>query len=148
MATPAPRRRPGCGVIALSVIGVLILIGIVAVVTNGTGTRPGPSSGGSVATGGATNTEPTPTATQTPSGPATAIGQGTYVVGSDIVAGTYKTAGPTGDLPCYWARLKNTSGDFSAIITNGNPTGQTTVTISKTDGAFETTGCQQWTKVG
>lgn len=84
----------------------------------------------------------------TPSGPVTSFGPGTYVVGTDIVAGTYKTAGSASDSPCYWARLRNTSGELSAIITNGNPEGPTTVTISKSDGAFETSGCQQWHKIG
>jgi hypothetical protein len=84
----------------------------------------------------------------TASGPATAIGAGTYVVGSDIVAGTYKTAGPAaGSFGCYWARLKDTSGEFAAIITNGGAQGPTTVTISGSDGAFQTSGCNTWTKV-
>jgi hypothetical protein len=61
--------------------------------------------------------------------------------------GKYKTPGPDGGLPlCYWARLMDTSGDSDAIITNGNAQGPTTVTISKTDAAFETQ-CA-WTKAG
>jgi hypothetical protein len=81
---------------------------------------------------------------------ATIPGDGTYVVGSDIKAGTYKTTGPEeSTIPnCYWARLKGTSGDFEDIITNGNATGQTTVTISSSDGAFQTNGCKTWKKVG
>lgn len=92
---------------------------------------------------------PQPTPPPTQSGPASSFGDGTFVVGTDVVAGTYKTTGSaTSGLPCYWARLKNTSGDFSAIIANGNPTGPTTVTISRSDGAFETSGCNQWRKTG
>jgi hypothetical protein len=83
-----------------------------------------------------------------PTGPVTSFTSGTYVVGTDIVAGTYKTTGSTSSLPCYWARRKDTSGDFAAIIANGNPSGPTTVTISKSDGAFETSGCDTWQKVG
>jgi hypothetical protein len=82
-----------------------------------------------------------------PSGPATSIDGGTYVVGSDIEAGTYRTTGSASGLPCYWARLKDTTGEFSSIITNGSPTGQATVTIKSTDGAFETAGCGTWQKV-
>lgn len=81
------------------------------------------------------------------SGPATTIGPGTYVVGTDIVAGTYRTSGSTSSFPCYWSRLKDTSGDFAAILTNGTPTGPTTVTISASDGAFQTSGCNTWAKV-
>lgn len=82
-------------------------------------------------------------------GPATSFGDGTHVVGQDIEAGTYKTAGPSSSSfgACYWARLSNTSGEFDAIITNGVPTGQATVTIRSGDAAFETSGCQTWTKV-
>lgn len=74
------------------------------------------------------------------------IPQGTHVVGTDIQPGTYRTAGPDNDmgLPCYWARLSDTSGEFSAIITNGNPTGPSTITIDPGDGAFETHGCATW----
>lgn len=103
--------------------------------------------------------EPAPTVTATktvtakpkpPAEPkvATFPGDGTFVVGDDIKAGTYKTVGPEDEYGCYWARLKGTSGDFEDIIANGNVTGQTTVTIASSDGAFETTGCKEWKKVG
>lgn len=83
------------------------------------------------------------------SGPLTSFDDGTYVVGKEVLPGSYKTSGSTiNGLPCYWGRLKDTSGNFSAIIANGNPTGPTTVTISHSDGAFQTTGCNTWQKVG
>jgi hypothetical protein len=82
------------------------------------------------------------------SGPLANFGDGTYVVGKEVLPGTYKTTGSANGFPCYWARLKDTSGDFNAIITNGNPTGPTTVTISQSDGAFQTVGCNTWQKVG
>lgn len=77
-------------------------------------------------------------------------GDGTFVVGDEIRPGTYKTSGPVdSDFPnCYWARLKSTSGDFDDIIANGNPAGQTTITISSSDGAFQTSGCEEWKKAG
>jgi hypothetical protein len=78
--------------------------------------------------------------------PGTIPGNGTFTVGSDIQPGTYKTAGPASAI-CYYARLKDTSGDFSAIINNNTTQGPATVTIATTDGAFQTTGCQTWTKV-
>lgn len=73
-------------------------------------------------------------------------GNGTYVVGTDIQPGTYKSAGPASVI-CYYARLKDTSGDFQSIISNNTSQGAATVTIAASDGAFETTGCQTWTKV-
>jgi hypothetical protein len=88
-----------------------------------------------------------PAAQPEPTGPVTSFGAGTYVVRTDIVPGTYRSAGPAGGLFCNWARLKDTSGEFAAIITNGNSGGPTTVTISNSDGAFETSGCNTWHKV-
>ncbi|MGH3501210.1 MAG: hypothetical protein ACRDQA_10045 [Nocardioidaceae bacterium] len=74
---------------------------------------------------------------------------GTYLVGEDIQPGTYRTKGPEeGSLTdmCYYARLSGTSGELGDIIANGNPSGQTVVTISASDEAFETTGCQPWVR--
>ncbi|MEU6230453.1 twin-arginine translocation signal domain-containing protein [Streptomyces sp. NPDC047042] len=77
-------------------------------------------------------------------------GDGTYVVGSDIKPGTYRSEGPQGGLvtDCYWARLSSTSGEAKDIIANANTGGQTTVTIAATDKAFTTTGCKAWKKTG
>jgi hypothetical protein len=85
-----------------------------------------------------------------PTGPATSFGDGTYVVGTDIVPGTYKTSGPApgGIDICYWSRLKDTTGNFDTIIANDVGKGPTTATISRSDGAFKTSGCNTWQKVG
>jgi hypothetical protein len=86
----------------------------------------------------------------THSGPVTSFSDGTYLVGTDIVAGTYHTTGPAsyGSGLCYWEREKDTSGNFDSIIANDLGHGPTTVTISSSDGAFKTSGCNTWTKVG
>jgi hypothetical protein len=96
----------------------------------------------------------TKTVTVTPEEPAapapaagtTIGGDGTYLVGTDIKPGTYRTSGPAGS-GCYWARLKNTSGDSGSILANDNTDGPTVVTIKPTDGAFETSGCADWTRI-
>ncbi|KUL73029.1 hypothetical protein ADL34_20825 [Streptomyces sp. NRRL WC-3605] len=84
-------------------------------------------------------------------GAATTVeGDGQYLVGEDMQAGTYRTAGPDkGSVieNCYWARTKNASGEFEAIIANANLQGQGRVTVNKGE-YFETNGCQEWTKVG
>ncbi|MFJ4788333.1 hypothetical protein [Streptomyces sp. NPDC088794] len=93
-------------------------------------------------------------ASSAPSGhkvPADGIpGDGTYVVGSDIKPGTYRSKGPQGGLitSCYWARLSSTSGEVKDIIANNATSGQTTVTIAATDKAFTTTGYKAWKKIG
>jgi hypothetical protein len=71
------------------------------------------------------------------------IGEGTYIVGDDIQPGRYQAAaGPDGY--CYWARLKDDSGDFDSIIASNTTSGRASVTISASDGAFDTGGCTTW----
>jgi hypothetical protein len=73
-------------------------------------------------------------------------GSGTFLVGTDVAPGTYRSAGPAeGWLFCYHARLSGLSGELDDIISNDNSEGPTLVTISSTDAAFETNGCQDWT---
>jgi hypothetical protein len=89
----------------------------------------------------------TPAIPTTQPAPITSFSAGTYVVGTDIVPGMYKTAGPVNSALCYWARLRDTSGEVSSIIANNNISGPTTVTIKSTDGAFQTSQCATWNKV-
>ncbi|MFD7917732.1 hypothetical protein ACFV3R_00590 [Streptomyces sp. NPDC059740] len=82
--------------------------------------------------------------------PSSFSGEGQYLVGEDIQAGTYRTSGPEKDsiIPnCYWARLKDASGELTAIIANDNIQGQGRVTVNKGE-YFKTSGCQEWQKVG
>ncbi|GAB2905507.1 hypothetical protein GCM10027203_00270 [Nonomuraea fastidiosa] len=68
----------------------------------------------------------------------------TLRVGTDIQPGTYRTTGPaSGFTMCYWARLRDESGD---VIAAGMPSGAAVVTIQPTDKAFQTGGCAEWTK--
>jgi hypothetical protein len=105
----------------------------------------------------AADPEPAPTVTKTvtakpkktkESGPASSFsGEGEYVVGEDIKAGTYKTAGPAGRFGCYWERAKDASGEFGSIIANNNLEGPGRVTLNKGE-YFKTNRCQEWKKVG
>jgi hypothetical protein len=78
--------------------------------------------------------------------PTTVPGDGEYLVGEDMQAGTYKTAGTDG-FGCYWERAKNASGEFDAIIANGNLQGTGRVTVNKGE-VFKVTGCKEWKKTG
>ncbi|KOT39867.1 hypothetical protein ADK41_13425 [Streptomyces caelestis] len=105
--------------------------------------------------------EPAPTVTETVTetvtaepkktrkpGPATTFsGEGEYLVGEDIKAGTYKTAGPEDEWGCYWERAKDASGEFDSIITNNNLTGQGRVKLNSGE-YFKTNGCQEWKRIG
>ncbi|PKT69582.1 hypothetical protein CW362_28890 [Streptomyces populi] len=108
-------------------------------------------------TAAAADPEPAPTVTKTvaakpkktkEAGPATTFsGEGEYVVGEDIEAGTYKTAGSDGAFGCYWERAKDASGEFGSIIANNNLEGPGRVTLNKGE-YFKTNRCQEWKKVG
>mgnify|MGYP001033397479 CR=1 FL=1 len=77
---------------------------------------------------------PKPTATENPF----LISPGTYLVGTDIIPGIYY--GEVGDSlwdSCYWERLKDLSGEFDAIIANGNGVGQFYVEVKESDFAFD-----------
>lgn len=91
-----------------------------------------------------TKTAPAPS-----SAPATGFGDGTYVVGTDIKAGMYKTTGPAPDSAgCYWQRDRDLAGGIDSIVDNGIANGPTTVQIASSDKAFETNGCAAWVKIG
>jgi hypothetical protein len=66
---------------------------------------------------------------------------GVYVVGVDIEAGNYHTDGGKG---CYWERLNNVSGGFTAIIANGESDDAQTVRVQSTDKAFGLKGGCTW----
>jgi hypothetical protein len=73
----------------------------------------------------------------------TKFGQGTFIVGTDITPGTYKSSlGST----CYWERLRNFGGNLSGIIAN-NYGGKAVVTIRSSDKGFHSDRCGTWTKV-
>lgn len=84
--------------------------------------------------------------TYTPPPPAS-FGDGTYVIGTDIQPGIYKTAGG-GDGACGWTRMSDLSGDFDSIITNGIASGPTTVQIDPGDKAFKLEGGCNWSRIG
>jgi hypothetical protein len=75
-----------------------------------------------------------------PPGPKSSIGSdGTYAVGTDIVPGTYTSAGPVGDGTCYWKRVKGND-----LVDNALTKKAQVVQIDATDTAFKTSGCQPW----
>jgi hypothetical protein len=89
----------------------------------------------------------TVTAPPPPSVPKTIIEtDGTYRVGTDIVSGTYRSAGPSpeGDSDCYWARLNSLNSTH--IIDSNISTGPQVVMIQPGDRAFLTHSCQTWQK--
>jgi hypothetical protein len=90
------------------------------------------------------------TPTYTPIGPGTTISRnGTFVVGTDIAPGTYKTAGPSDGMTiCTWRRLSDLNNTDESTIDIGNEPGQAFVTVQPTDVAFYTQFCMPWQKIG
>src|SRR5215210_8573078 len=74
----------------------------------------------------------------------TSFKDGAYFVGTDIEPGTYRSSGSSG---CYFARLRNFTGDTNSIIANGVTDASTVVTIKSTDAGFESQDCGTWTKL-
>jgi hypothetical protein len=68
---------------------------------------------------------------------------GTYIVGTDLTAGTYRAPASPG---CYWQRLKGFSGSMSDIIANENTDTGGIVTIAASDKGFQSSRCGTWTR--
>ncbi|MBV8930303.1 MAG: hypothetical protein JO152_14370 [Mycobacteriaceae bacterium] len=97
------------------------------------------ASGGSGA--GVANADPP----APPPAPKTTIDHdGTFQVGTDIVPGTYTSAGPAGSGTCYWKRAGGADG--TETIDNAISKKPQAVQIDATDKSFKTDGCQPWQK--
>jgi hypothetical protein len=67
------------------------------------------------------------------------LSPGMYLIGRDIQPGRYRgEAGADFLESCYWERLSDVSGDFTAIIANDNATGQYFAQVAETDFALST----------
>lgn len=88
---------------------------------------------------GVAHAQPAPPAPPSPA-PKTAIdADGTYAVGTEIVPGTYRSAGPIDDGACYW---KRTSGD--KMVDNALTKKPQVIRIEPGDTSFTTNDCQAW----
>lgn len=88
---------------------------------------------------------PAPAPAPAPNGPKTSIDHdGTFAVGTDIVPGTYTSAGPQGNGVCYWKRLAGDDG--KQLLDNAMSKKPQVVRIDPTDKTFKTDGCQPWQK--
>lgn len=150
---PARSRRSilSHSLAALGGLGVGVLIGIVGAAGDNADTEPPASSQATSAPAGEVP-EKTSATSETTSAEAGDTqegipGDGTFLVGEEVEPGTYRSAGPTGEV-CYWARLKGTTGDGDEIIANSTSKGQSTVTVLASDKAFQSDGCQAWKRIG
>ena len=83
---------------------------------------------------------PAETPAVAPPAPKTSIdADGTYAVGTEIMPGTYTSAGPITDGACYWKRVNG-----GELLDNALSKKSQTVVIQPTDTAFTTNDCQPW----
>lgn len=160
---PQPGKRKRFGWVAL-IVTALVSLTIGGMIGNSgdastTTAQPAPTvTETETVTEEAPDPEPQPTETVTvtakpkaepkaDTGPSAELAEGTYEVGKDVKAGRYKTTVPDDSMNCYWARLKDDSGDFDAIIANDNasPGARVSVTI-KNGEFFENNGCGDWAR--
>jgi hypothetical protein len=129
-------------VAAVSIIALIVIVSVAAVSTsktpNGVIASPSPANAAPV-----TQTATPPSPPPAPAGPATTFGDGTYLVGTDVVAGSYKTTGASPG--CYWQLEKNLSGDYSALVKNGFSQGPDRATLAAGQ-YFNTSGGCTWVK--
>lgn len=78
------------------------------------------------------------------SSPTAPFGDGTYIVGTDIASGTWRTTGKPG---CYWERLGTFTGGLESILANENESGAAVVTIQAGDKGFTSRRCGTWEKI-
>lgn len=81
-----------------------------------------------------------------PAEPATTIDEGHWVVGEQIVPGTYRTDESTFDF-CYWERSNGLTAVTDEIIVNAIVMEATEVTIEAGDAKFISSGCGTWTLI-
>lgn len=129
------KKKNGKAIYWVSGIAVsVVLLAISAINSNanqGSGNNNSPSS----------NTETSTAGNLEPQKPYTSFGDGTYIVGTDVLPGTYRSSGGN---DCYWERLSGFSGSESDIITNGS---NSIITIKNTDKGFDTNGCGVWSLI-
>ena len=82
-----------------------------------------------------------------PAAPGAVIRPAAWVVGGDILPGTYSTTASAG---CYWERATSFDGSLSSIIANDfmSSGGAAVVAIAATDIAFKSDAdCGTWTRI-
>lgn len=149
------RRSMGCLVfVGLFLLGV-VLIPIVG--NPGGGRSESPPNGVALPTQSANVFGiPTRMPGPTPTGVRTFFGDGAWLIGPEVLPGTYRTIGPSSD--CYWARLvefsnvkafieRSAAANESGVRPGGAADQVIVVWIRESDTAFETSGCGVWRRL-
>ena len=73
------------------------------------------------------------------------FGDGTWVVSTDVRAGTWRAPGGAS---CQWIRMRGFRLVDTEVIVEGGGAGQQTVLVDRGDVGFFSAGCGTWTRVG
>ncbi|MGE5830769.1 MAG: hypothetical protein ACM30G_20735 [Micromonosporaceae bacterium] len=84
-----------------------------------------------------------------PAALATEFDDGTWLVGRDIVAGTYQASVPASSAGCMWERADSSDGTLASVLESGAGDAGTmaVVTIKVTDTVFRSHECGRWVQV-
>ena len=74
------------------------------------------------------------------------FGSGTKIVGTDILAGLFRSNNPV-NASCYWERLSGFGGTIAEIIANDIVAGPAVVAIDAADKGFSSSTCASWVEV-
>jgi hypothetical protein len=80
---------------------------------------------------------------------ATRFDDGQWLVGHDIVAGTYQATVPAGSAGCVWERASSSDGTLGSVLDSGagDPGRPVVVTIKTTDVVFRSHECGHWIQI-
>jgi hypothetical protein len=80
---------------------------------------------------------------------ATQFDDGVWLIGRDIVAGTYQSLVPAGSGGCLWERADSPDGTLASVLGSGagDPGTAVVVTIKPTDAVFRSHECGHWVQV-
>jgi hypothetical protein len=76
--------------------------------------------------------------------PLAVVPPGTYEVGTgagQVAPRRYRSPGPAGGGSCYFARLRDASGESDDIIANDSSDGPSILTVKESDAFVEVSGC-------
>lgn len=147
-----PRRDPGSRhANAVSVAGTVIAVAVLAAIVGLTVTEDAPDTG-LLVTAGQTASEGRhglsggllPTAKPLPHRK-TGEGDGTFLVNKEMKPGKYQAEVPADSPGCRWTILDTVDGRDTAVgMGVGSPGSEFSITVSKSDTKFETSGCGEW----
>lgn len=155
MTTPYPQpyapppvqkpRKMWPWIVVTAIVFLFIGVGI-----GGSGSRTTTTTAGATVSGAKVTAAPTaPAPAEAPSGPATSFGDGTWVVGEDIVPGTYKSTGarPGFIELCSVTTHAGAAGDGDVIKWETANAGEPVLINVTKAKSVKATGCETFQKV-